>query len=518
MKELSTQLFNKTIMKLIKIGRDPNSEIILRSPYVSSNHAELILLDNGDILLVDNSSNGTTLNGIRLTPGVEVKVRRGDQIMFADTPLDWNIVPFERIPQNAKRIINIGSYNKNNIVINGNRVSRFHANLREMKDGKWFICDTSTNGTMVNGMTIPKNRLVPVTYKDKIVCGGVPIENPIPKPAFKWWIAVLGVVAAACVAVGIFFGFSGGGSLLPLSPQQINDKYGSSVVFLIGSYHFEVECGSLDISKLPDPDDPSRPMFSKFVISGEYIIPYDEKEDNSMLYTATGFLVGTDGYVATNLHVAKPWLSTKLDYSTNGETILSLAGDHYRNKLNKLVAKGYTDAIQYISQIKIIGVSDGTSVVPNGDYFDSANALSCHEVISSEDENVDLAIFKIRSASFKSTMRSYVPIKSIHKNTPSQGKKVVSMGFPYGVGLLDDIEKTQIQANMHIGQVTRNDNAHTFGFDGATAAGASGSPVFDDHGRLIGVLCAGLSNTQGFNLAVRSEDLAKLLEKANITK
>lgn len=511
-------------MKLIKIGRDPNSDIILRSPYVSSNHAEIILLDNGDVLLVDNSSNGTTLNGIRLTPGVEVKVRRGDQVMFADTPLDWNIIPFERVPQNVKRIINIGSYNKNNIVINGSRVSRFHANLREMKDGKWFICDTSTNGTMVNGMTIPKNRLVPITYKDRIVCGGVQIENPIPKPAFKWWIAVLGFAAAACVAVGLFFGFSRGGSIFHKTPQQINDKYGRSVVFLVGSYHFEVECGSLDISKLPDPDDPSRPMFSKFVIPNPEvcpepcIMPYDEEEENSMLYTATGFLVGTDGYVATNLHVAKPWLSKKFDYSTNGETILSLAGDHYRNKLNKLVAKGYTDAIQYISQIKVTGVSDGTSVVPNGDFFDPSNALSCHEVISSDDENVDLAIFKIRAASFKSTSRSYVPVNSIRKNTPTQGMRVVSMGFPYGVGLLPDLVKTQIQANMHIGQITRNDNAHTFGFDGATAAGASGSPVFDDHGRLIGVLCAGLSNTQGFNLAVRSEDLAKLLKKANITK
>lgn len=501
-------------MKLIRIGRAQNSDIALQSPYVSSNHAEIVLLDNGDILLIDSSSNGTFLSGVRVTPGVEVPIRRGDQVTFADTPLDWNQVPSVEVPPTVKRIINIGSNNRNNVRISGNGVSRFHANIREMKDGKWFICDTSTNGTTVNGMGIPKNRYVPITYKDTIVCGGVPVKNPIPKPKCRWWIPVVGIAAAACVALGIFIGadiFK-----KPMTDKEICDRYENSTVFMIGTYHFEVECGSLDIAKLPDPDSPGRPLYSKFVISDDYILPYNG--NNSMVFTATGFLVGEDGHVVSNLHVAKPWLSTRLAYSTSDATILSLAGDYYRNKLNKLVASGYTEAIQYISQIQIKGVSDGTSVFPNGDYFDRANALNCHEVISSDDQNVDLAIFKIRTSSFKSSSRAYVPIRYIRKNSPDQGKHIVSFGFPYGIDLLDDIEKTQIQAHMHPGTITRNDNAHTFCFDGTTAAGASGSPIFDKYGRLIGVLCASLSESQGFNLAVRSSELETLLKKAKITK
>ena len=104
-------------MKLIRIGRAQNSDIALQSPYVSSNHAEIVLLDNGDILLIDSSSNGTFLSGVRVTPGVEVPIRRGDQVTFADTPLDWNQVPSVEVPPTVKRIINIGSNNRNNVRI-----------------------------------------------------------------------------------------------------------------------------------------------------------------------------------------------------------------------------------------------------------------------------------------------------------------------------------------------------------------------------------------------------------------
>ena len=50
-------------MKLVVIGSSSNSHIVLSSPYVSSYHAEILLLDNGDIILEDKGSrNGTFLN------------------------------------------------------------------------------------------------------------------------------------------------------------------------------------------------------------------------------------------------------------------------------------------------------------------------------------------------------------------------------------------------------------------------------------------------------------------------
>lgn len=56
-------------MKLLKIGSSSSNNIVLHSDFVSSYHAEMILLDNGDIILEDkNSKNGTFVGNQKLTP------------------------------------------------------------------------------------------------------------------------------------------------------------------------------------------------------------------------------------------------------------------------------------------------------------------------------------------------------------------------------------------------------------------------------------------------------------------
>ena len=54
-------------MRLLKIGRSATNNIVLNSERVSTLHAELILLDSGEMLLVDKSStNGTFVNNKRI--------------------------------------------------------------------------------------------------------------------------------------------------------------------------------------------------------------------------------------------------------------------------------------------------------------------------------------------------------------------------------------------------------------------------------------------------------------------
>ena len=167
-------------------------------------------------------------------------------------------------------------------------------------------------------------------------------------------------------------------------------------------YHFEVECGLLDISDLPDPDKMYRNLPSKFVIeedkNGEkYIEPYDG--DNEMFCTGTGFFIGKKGNIVTNLHVARPWLAESISTSSSEITILSVAEEYYRQKLSDLVRiagdKGI-DLIQYIPQIKVTGVLDYCFILPNGNYNDSRNRYRCTEVISSNNINVDLAIMHLQ--------------------------------------------------------------------------------------------------------------------------
>ena len=81
-------------MRLLKIGRDASNNIVLHSEKASSLHAEITLMDNGDIMLEDKGShNGTFIQNRPIKPGVPVSIRRGDAIRFADVELIWSQVP-----------------------------------------------------------------------------------------------------------------------------------------------------------------------------------------------------------------------------------------------------------------------------------------------------------------------------------------------------------------------------------------------------------------------------------------
>jgi pSer/pThr/pTyr-binding forkhead associated (FHA) protein len=64
-------------MRLLKIGRDNTCDIVLHSAKASSLHAEITILNNGDILLEDkNSTNGTFIMNSPIKPGVQVNIKR----------------------------------------------------------------------------------------------------------------------------------------------------------------------------------------------------------------------------------------------------------------------------------------------------------------------------------------------------------------------------------------------------------------------------------------------------------
>ena len=72
-------------MKLIRIGSSQACDVQFASSYVSSSHAEMTLLDTGEIILEDlGSTNGTFVNETAIEAGKEVEIFAGDRILFAD--------------------------------------------------------------------------------------------------------------------------------------------------------------------------------------------------------------------------------------------------------------------------------------------------------------------------------------------------------------------------------------------------------------------------------------------------
>lgn len=83
-------------MKALSIGRDQACDIVISdsTDVVSRRHAILNISSSGKISIVDQSRNGTYVNGIRITPNVPVPVSRKDIISFAHVAkLDWSLVP-----------------------------------------------------------------------------------------------------------------------------------------------------------------------------------------------------------------------------------------------------------------------------------------------------------------------------------------------------------------------------------------------------------------------------------------
>lgn len=82
--------------KSFTIGRDPQNDIVISDPsdLVSRVHAVLKVDNKGHYKIVDQSSNGTYVNGIRIEKYADVPVTRKDEITFASVSvLNWDEIP-----------------------------------------------------------------------------------------------------------------------------------------------------------------------------------------------------------------------------------------------------------------------------------------------------------------------------------------------------------------------------------------------------------------------------------------
>ena len=83
-------------MKVYSIGRDINCNIVIddNTDVISRRHAVLTVFPTGKMTIMDQSHNGTYVNGIRIAANVPVPVTRKDNVSFAHIArLDWNRVP-----------------------------------------------------------------------------------------------------------------------------------------------------------------------------------------------------------------------------------------------------------------------------------------------------------------------------------------------------------------------------------------------------------------------------------------
>ncbi len=491
-------------MKLLVIGSNSNCHIRFNSPFVSGYHAELLLLDNGDVLLTDKGSrNGTYLNDQRLQPNKDISVKRGDVIRFADQLLDWQNVPSMPMPDfsKVKEMRGIGTNFRNKHQLQGDKVSRFHATLIKKNDKKWYIQDHSKNGTTVNGKAIPSNLDIKLKKGDKILCAGVPVPNPYGENPCINYRKLLTILLVILIISGAGFGIyslrgcDGNKSLSKLmTDNEIYTKYKNSTVLLIGFYYYRVSAGNLDLGKLDLP--------TEVVLSGGKLKAINGQRSNMNMYTGTGFFVSEDGKIVTNLHMVKPWLFEKE---------LSLISDQYKMFMAS-VASENPALNAFTAQIKVEGVLDYIGMIPNGAYFSEENLKRCREFAVHENTEKDVAILQLETMRLPEKSSIVNLNQAVVKDAEiTVGSHIYTIGFPFGLSLQDLKSPKGIQLLGHGGNITQESTKYSFGFDAASYGGASGSPIFNEKGQLIGVLNSGVSKSQGFNFAIKAFYVVDLL-------
>lgn len=516
-------------MRLLKIGRDNSCDIVLHSDKVSSLHAEITLLDSGDMLLEDKgSSNGTFIMNQPVKPGKEIPIKRGDAIRFADVELQWSQIPMPEDNSAYNALYGIGKAFRNTIQLSGPTVSRYHATIKKGKNGKMYIIDHSKNGTTVDGNRISSNNPVRIKKKSAIVCGGVPVNlknSPIQWPN-QIWKPILAAVAGFLLLVGIGWGvWKSIKTDEKTNDQELYARYNHSVVLLMGIYHYEVHIGDFELSEI------NSIIAKNFGI--QHIIPekllWDEERkrpidishfsqkdlidatDKGGLYNATGFFISKDGKLITNLHVVKPWLFEDADkelynfYSLKFAKIVEAL-----NAVNKM-----TSLSALVSQLRVEGVLDYIALLPQGEIYDPDNILKCKVLSAGDEKEKDVALLQTITKRMPFAECTYVNVQDsleIDENSLVVGNHMYTIGFPFGKTLQDLKSESGIQVLGHGGNITHISSEYKFGFDAASFHGASGSPIFNEKGMLIGVLTSGIDKSQGFNFGVKGKYVKELLE------
>ena len=207
--------------------------------------------------------------------------------------------------------------------------------------------------------------------------------------------------------------------------------------------------------------------------------------------SGSGFLVG-DGLIATNRHVAEPWY---------GDT-----------DADALIERGATPTLE-----KMVAYFPG-----------SPDPINLRPAVLSSDG--DLAILRAATGT-----EGLEPLP-LAKKTPNPGELVAVVGYPMGVLGMMAKAPTPVYARL----AYRHDDQGTAGelaalslirpsatcghlgdvvgdkliYDAPTAHGASGGPVFNSRGEVIGVNAAYIDGFSGGTLGVSSQSLIPLIKEA----
>ena len=501
-------------MRLLKVGRDSNCDIVLHSDKASALHAEITILNNGDILLEDkNSRNGTFVMNRPIKPGTQVSIKRGDAIRFGDVELIWNQIPMPEDLSNYKAVYGIGTSMRNDIQIAGNTASRYHATLKIDRKGKAYLQDHSKNGSTINGERLNPGQTRQIKRGDAIVCGGVPVNLAqfIPSNNLS---KIIGI--AATIAILVVGGWAAwkyipwNNSITPVTTQAMENA--SACVY--GGYYYEINV----------KDDPFKNVIKgwpdKWYMgigpNGKLQVNTTTDGLSPLGYTGTAFFISKDGEMGTNRHIAVPWEYRDADDEENIRQQMEKARQATSGNLYELLAYNVMtgalsadDANAWLrryqnSPLEISGKHAFFGIGLTGSKVNNQIDLQQAQVIAeSGDPKNDVALIRLNSRKTPDYIVKMGAIYDIEharvdeRSLKPQDEELTIIGYPMGETVANEtFDGKELRPTIHKASLSKTPDDNQIQIQAVGIGGQSGSPVIDKSHRLVGVLCSGFKGTE----------------------